>query len=267
MPLAQKDIRKLQPPMPLSVRRRASSSPIVTTADSKISREGQSSMTSTSSLHHKRSRRTLGSSDENGYGSTGPSSPIVYWSEFENPEEPEPYTVPVNESTGLLSWMRGRKQNSRDLEAGPSNKDSPSRPGLVTKLRSILESQVKVSEDGLTTLFYEKGIRERDSDDEEYNSEDSSDGLNSPESSHPNHIQDPSQPLIKLSRPQLLNRGYSLCVIGCLALMSIFGLVGVILSGSPVGITILLIGYIVTISLEIVSLVRFMMYLILHKHC
>jgi hypothetical protein len=265
MALSQKDIRKLQPPIPLSIRRRESSSPLVTTTDSKTSQERLlTPMTSRSSLHHKRSRKGLTSSDENGYGSTGPSSPIVYWSEFEAPEEPEPYTVPVDESTGLLSWMGRRK--SRDLEAGHLHRDSTSFHELIIKIRGMLGSQVKNSAEGWTALFYEKGIGERDSDDEEeYNSEDSSDGV-TPQASHRNSItnaiQHPSQQPAKLSRPQLLNRGYYLCVIGCLFILCIFGLIGLVLSGTPVGITFLLLGFLISLTLEIVSLVRFIMYVL-----
>jgi hypothetical protein len=268
MPLSNKDIRKLQPPMPLSVRRRESSSPLVTTTDSKTStqEQGLRSMTSRSSLHHKKSRKALASSDENGYGSTGPSSPIVYWSEFETPEEPEPYTVPVDEHTGLLSWMRNRKPH--DIEQGQINREPASFPILISKIRGILESQVKHSKEGLTTLFYEKGIGERDyEDEEEYNSEDSSDAIISEPPSHRNSIttiQNPSQH-VKLSRLQLLNRGYALCVFGCLFILCTFGVIGLLLSGSPIGITFLLLGFLISISLEIVSLVRFVMYFLLYR--
>src|SRR5208282_3753275 len=116
MPLLQKDIRKLQPSLPQTVRRRDSASPFVT-SDSKTSSSQEprpSSATIPSTLSISRVPEIHKSANEE---SSAPSSPIVYWSEFETPE-PDPYTVSVDESTALLPWLQRRRKPGRDLERG-----------------------------------------------------------------------------------------------------------------------------------------------------
>lgn len=264
MPLLQKDIRKLQPLVPQTVRRRDSSSPFVTT-DSKTSsfQEANPSSTtipSTTQSLHRSSKQYLRKNDGNESNSNSAlSSPVVYWSEFETPEQ-EPYTVPVDESTALLPWFKRRRE--RDLERAASveydSEDSFLRRTLE-KIRGAVEFEVKTSADGLSTLFYEKDFHTRRTDtsednEEEYNSEDSSDiQVVQPESAshHYDH---------RLSRSQLLNRGYFLCVVGCTILFCIFGFTGLNFNGEATGIAFVLVGFLISMTLEIVSLVRFIMY-------
>jgi hypothetical protein len=265
MPLLQKDIRKLQPPVPPSVRRRDSASPFVST-DSKTSfsqaRPSTGTIASTRSLSLSLNPSRKQSNGESGRASTSPASPVVYWSEFESQEE-EPYTVGVDESSPLLPWLRKRKQ--RDLEHGPNVPGETSfLSRMAEKVRGIVEFEVQSSADGLTTLFYEKGLEraELGEDDDEYNSEASSDEPVSPETSQPpHHGATPHHPPPKLTRPQLLNRGYALCVIGCVMLSCIFGIVGLLLKGQAAGIASVLVGFLISMTLEIFSLVRFIMYL------
>ena len=109
---------------------------------------------------------------------------------------------------------------------------------------------VETSADGLTTLFYEKIAREGEfhtTDDESYASESSS--------ISPHLV----KPIDRISRSQLLNRGYCLCVMGCTMLLSVFGILGFLLNGAPAGIAFVLVGFLIAMTLEIVSLVRFIM--------
>lgn len=142
----------------------------------------------------------------------------------------------------------------------------------MDKIRGIVEFEVKTSADGLSTLFYEKDNLGRGGgwplatdDDEEYNSEDSSDVqiIQQAESSH-NHIvghgHHSMDDTAGISRSQLLNRGYFLCVIGCTILSCIFGMTGLIFNGDAAGIALVLVGFLISMTLEIVSLVRFIMY-------
>jgi hypothetical protein len=262
MPLLLKDIRKLQPVSPQSVRRRESASPFVTT-DSKTSSSqeaktpGGSRPTSSST---NRVRNPTGKEYGSGYGSSS-SSPIAYWSEFENPEQ-EPYTVPVNESSSLLPIFRTKKR--RDLERGQEVTEESFIVRLLKKIRCVVAHEVKSSADGFTTLFYEKNGREESlNDGESYRSEDSSDDNVIAESSTQNnqHLRrHPSMDPERLSRSQLLNRGYFLCVVGCSLLLSLFGIIGLIFNGEAVGVAFVFIGFLISLTLEIVSLVRFTMY-------
>jgi len=267
MLLLQKDIRKLQPPLPSTVRRRESASPFVTT-DSKTS----SSQEALASADTKPSSRNLESVSkqrqaprDNGssYGSTAPSSPIIYWSEFENPEE-EPFTVPIDEASPLIPWFRSRKQQQRDLERQDVSDETSFLYRVMRKIRGVVESEMKTSADGLTTLFYEKrGDFDPDEEEAEYNSEDSSEispvETNARRHLTPSHEVSPAGETV-VSRTELLNRGYSLCVVGCTMLLAIFGIVGLVLNGEATGIAFVLVGALISLTLEIVSLVRFIMY-------
>ena len=192
------------------------------------------------------------------YGSA-PSSPVVYWSEFENTEE-EPYTVPVDESTALLPWLV-RRRKERDLERQHESEEESFLKRAFEKIRGAVEFQVKTSANGLSTLFYEKdGGGESSDEEEDYNSEDSSDSpaVVTSEQSRQRTVHRDSD--ARMSRTQLLNRGYSLCVIGSTMLLCLFGLIGLSLNGSPTGIALILVGFLISITLEMVSLVRFIMY-------
>lgn len=268
MPLLQKDIRKLQPPLPMTVRRRESGSPFVTT-DSKTSSSQEalpSAGTAPSSRHFGSvsKRRPVLRDNGSGYGSTAPSSPIIYWSEFENPEE-EPFTVPIDEGSPLIPWFRSRKQQQRDLERQDVSDETSFLSRTMRKIRGVVESEMKTSADGLTTLFYEKrGGFDPDEEEEVYNSEDSSE-ISPVETSAPRRLLSPSHEAPQaeetlVSRVELLNRGYSLCVVGCTMLLGIFGVVGLILNGEATGIAFVLVGALISLTLEIVSLVRFIMY-------
>ena len=126
---------------------------------------------------------------------------------------------------------------------------------------------MRTSADGLTTLFYEKrrGEFEPDEEEGEYNSEDSSEA--SPlESDARRHLITSSPEASQgqqtgISRAELLNRGYFLCVAGCTMLLVVFGVLGLTLNGESSGIALVLVGFLISMTLEIVSLVRFIMYL------
>src|SRR5277367_4138433 len=264
MLLLQKDIRKLQPPLPSTVRRRESASPFVTT-DSKTS----SSQEALASADTKPSSRNLESVSkqrqaprDNGssYGSTAPSSPIIYWSEFENPEE-EPFTVPIDEASPLIPWFRTRKQQQRDIERQEVYDETSFLSRAMRKIRGVVESEMKTSADGLTTLFYEKRGDYDDEEENEYNSEDSSE-ISPVETTARRLLSAPPPEQAQteqtgISRAELLNRGYSLCVVGCTILMAVFGVVGLVLNGEATGIAFVLVGSLISLTLEIVSLVRF----------
>jgi hypothetical protein len=223
LPLLKNDIRKLRPVM--NERRQGSASPYLT-ADSKTNSSVEARLdTSVTSLSSRRA-------NVKGYGAT---SPVVYWSEFETQEE-EPFLVPVDESTFLIPWRRERKEDGIVLKT-------------IKKVVGALETEMKTSADGLTTLFYEK-LGEGDEEDQLTSEEDSS-ALE--DHRHSTHHHD------RVSRDALLNRGYCLCVIGCIFLVSIFGLVGVILNGEAIGIAFVLCGFLISMTLEIVSLVRYSM--------
>ena len=271
MPLLQKDIRKLQPTLPQTVRRRDSASPFVTsdskTSSSQEARPSSATIPSTRSVN--RVPKIRKSTNE---GSSVPSSPIVYWSEFETPEQ-EPFTVPVDESTALLPWLQRRRKPVRDLERGTQYVEGDSfLKRTLEKIRGVMEFEVKTSADGLSTLFYEKDNRRgevpSDDEDESYNSEDSSDShVIQPESSHRHHSigqeiggQSGINETYPISRIQLLNRGYFLCVVGCTMLSSVFGIIGLLLNGDTTGIAFVLVGFLISMTLEMVSLVRFIMY-------
>lgn len=131
------------------------------------------------------------------------------------------------------------------------------------KIREAVEFEVKTSTNGLSTLFYEKdaGGELSDDDDEGYNSEDSSDSPAAVTPEQPRqHMVDHSSNEERVSRTELLNRGYSLCVIGCTMLLCLFASIGLSLDGSATGMAFVLVGSLVSITLEIVSLVRFIMY-------
>jgi hypothetical protein len=270
MPLLQKDIRKLQPSLPQTVRRRESSSPFVT-SDSKTS-SSQEARPSSATIPSTRSiSRVPNFHKSANEGSSAPSSPIVYWSEFETPEQ-EPYTVPVDESTALLPWLQRRRKPERDLERGTHYvEDDSFFKRTLEKIRGVVEFEVKTSADGLSTLFYEKDYRRGEvasDEDESYNSEDSSySHVIQPESSHRHQGvgqevggQSGINETNPISRIQLLNRGYILCVVGCTMLSSAFGIIGLLLSGHATGIAFVLVGFLISMTLEMVSLVRFIMY-------
>jgi hypothetical protein len=197
-----------------------------------------------------------------GYGSTAPSSPIIYWSEFENPEE-EPFTVPIDEASPLIPWFRTRKQQQRDIERQEVYDETSFFSRTMRKIRGVVESEMKTSADGLTTLFYEKRGDYDDEEEDEYNSEDSSEispvETTARRLSAPPHEQ-PQTEQTGISREELLNRGYSLCVVGCTMLLAVFGVVGLVLNGEATGIAFVLVGSLISLTLEIVSLVRFIMY-------
>jgi hypothetical protein len=254
LPLLQKDIRKLQPAQPSSVRRRDSASPFVTT-DSKTSSSIENNRpciaieTQPSSVAPSikaPSPRKKRRSPRKGYGTSSPTSPVIYWSEFENPRE-EPFTVPVDETTSLLPWFQ--RNSRRDLEA---QRDAPV-VSVFRKLCGAVEMEVKTSADGLTTLFYEKQDIET-SEEEDSVSEDSS-----PTSAGYTRRPRRWKPEEDKTRMQLLNRGYCLCVVGCTIILSIFGVVGLLLNGQAAGICFAFVGFLIAMTLEIVSMVRFIM--------
>jgi hypothetical protein len=181
----------------------------------------------------------MASNRNSGYSSA--SSPVVYWSELETTEE-EPYTIPVTEATPLIPWFRRK----RDLERAQDLEELGFFGRAWAKFAGAVRFEVKASTDGLTTLFYEKVENAQTND---VGSEDSSDEPS------PRGIPDGRA----ISRAELLNRGYTLCVLMCAVLSSIFGIIGLLLSGSAAGIAFVLVGFLVSISLELVSLVRFIM--------
>jgi hypothetical protein len=185
-------------------------------------------------MTRQKRRARNGYTSTSGYGSA--SSPVVYWSEFENQTE-EPYTVSIDETTSLLPWFQSRNPTSDGADIGVV--------AALRKIRGAVESEVKTSANGLTTLFYEKDPLT----DEESASEDSS------------SFNDRRYPIIHASqRMALLNRGYALCVVGCTMLLSSFGIAGMLLNGEAIGIGAVLVGFLISMTLEIVSLVRFIMY-------
>jgi hypothetical protein len=261
MPLLQKDIRKLQPQLPRIVRRQDSGSPFVT-ADSKTSSSQEARpSTATTPTTPSRTRPNRNRGPDTGSASeSAPSSPVVYWSEFENTEE-EPYTVPVDESTALLPWLV-RRRRQRDLERQHEPEEESLLKRTFEKIRGAVKSEIQTSANGLSTLFYEKDGSGELSDEEDYNSEDSSDTpiVTSDQSLQGTVHRDLDANEERMSRTQLLNRGYSLCFIGCTMLVCLFGLISLSLDGSATAIAVLLTGFLVSMTLEIVSLVRFIMY-------
>ena len=123
----------------------------------------------------------------------------------------------------------------------------------LRKIGGAVESGMKSSADGLSTLFYEKRtIVITDDEYEEYRSESSSDV----------HISSPRLqgiPRDDRDRIHLLNRGYSLCVVGCAMCLSLFGTLGLVFNGDATGIAFVLVGFLIAMTLEIVSLIRFIM--------
>ena len=229
------DIRKLHPPVRPTVRKRDNSSPFVT--DSSTQEALPSTATAVTGSKSNRKKRP------NSYGSTN-SSQAVYWSEFETQEE-EPYTVPVTDASPLIPWLR----HNRDLERAQDRKESGFIKRVWDKLARAVKLEVKTSVDGLSRLFYEKvGYVSTSTDDE---SEDSSD--------EPLNRRNVGGPVI--SRTELLNRGYILCVLGCITLSSFFGIIAFLLRGSASGTAVVLIGFLFSITIELVCLVRFVMYL------
>jgi hypothetical protein len=204
-----------------------------------------------SSPHLTMNSRTAGSLENHassaetsvaGYGTTDRDSRLTYWSELETPEE-APFTVPITESTGLL-WRTKRRG---DLEANDEAGESIVTRG-VRKWIGKIELEVRTSKEGLTALFYEKGLQDGELDsEEEYSSDESS-----PET---RPVQQPSAP----SREELLNRGYILCVAICSLLAVTLGLLGAVISSTILGLSLILIGSLFSLTLEIVSLVRFFM--------
>src|SRR5271156_2850664 len=156
MPLLQKDIRKLQPPLQ-TVWRRDSASPLVTTSNSsqevRASSGGGTQVTAATSLSNASlPRRAKRSGNESG---SAPPSPVVYWSEFETPED-EPFTVPVDERAPLLpSWFTRRRRQEdlerQDRQYSHEEGDRESKFGeLWSKVTRAVEMGMKSSADGLT---------------------------------------------------------------------------------------------------------------------
>ena len=272
MPLLQKDIRKLQPPAPKSIRR-DTTSPYATADSNKTSSSQevipQSSATNPSSTSMNRtsklSLRNGNESDGRGGGySSSPSSPVVYWSEFENPVQ-VPYTIEVDEHAPLLPWLyRRRKADVETASIEHLNSGSASSfTRALDKIREVVKWEVKTSAEGLTTLFYEKEFLDSDDEEEvESPSDESSSDVNATHAlprRHRHSIRRPSDR--EISRSELLNRGYYLCVVGCVLFCCFLGSVGLIFNGDTTGIAFVLVGFLISMSLEIVSLVRFIMYL------
>jgi hypothetical protein len=261
MPLLEKDIRKLQAPTPRTVRRRDSASPYVTDSaktssslDNRVSETNPTSVpvTPSASLRKKSSRN---------YGSLqAPTSPVVYWSEFETQDE-EPFTVPIDESAPLLPWLRKKSIPRQDLEAQHQEPlgDDEQKSGFLGNVFRKLYGVVEISADGLTTLFYEKDTAERDiesTEDESPSDDSSSMGASELLSRRRRHQHPTDTP----SRSQLLVKGYSLCVAGSTILLCIFGMISLLFNGDATGIAFALVGFLMAMTLEIVSLVRFIMY-------
>ena len=213
----------------------------------------------------KVSLRAGNESDGRGGYSSNPSSPIVYWSEFENPVQ-VPYTIEVDEHAPLLPWLyRKRKADLGTRSIEHLNSDSGS---FVTraldKIRKVVEREVRASADGLTTLFYEKEFLDSDDEEEEIESpsDESSSDVNTTHALARRHRHRVRRLLDhEISRSQLLNRGYCLCVVGCVLFCCFLGSVGLLFNGNAIGIAFVLVGFLISMSLEIVSLVRFIMYL------
>jgi len=208
------------------------------------------------------------------YGTVQLQSPVMYWSEFENLEE-TPYTVDVTESTSLIPWFHRKPRHDRDPESQSITPESSTfLVRVFRKLYAALELEIKTSADGLTTLFYEKHDHEGDFTgfDDDYDSESDSSDL-----SRLNYVNGNRKPSFAVNstgqpgsqhgdnyavipRSQLLNRGYCLCVLGCMMLLSTFGTIGVLLDGEAAGVGFILVGFLISMTLELVSLVRFIMY-------
>lgn len=265
--MLQKDIRKLQPPPPKALRR-DTASPYATADSSRTSsrevvRPTPSALSLKPSLH-RTSRTSLRAGNESSGYTSGPPSPIVYWSEFENPIQ-APYTIEVDENAPLLPWLHRKRR--RDEEAGLAD-DSDNESFLkrtFDKIKGVVEFEVKTSADGLTTLFYEKEFFHEDEGDvDESPSDESSSDVNSsravrrdPHGQHRERERRLSDH--EVSRTQLLNRGYCLCVVGCVIIVCVLGGLGLYFSGDAAGIAFVLVGFLISMSLEIVSLVRFIM--------
>jgi len=210
------------------------------------------------------SLRTGNESDGRGGYSSSPSSPIVYWSEFENPVQP-PYTIEVDEHAPLLPWLyRKRKADLETASIEHLNSESGSSfTRALDKIREVVKWEVKTSAEGLTALFYEKEFLDSDDEEEvESPSDESSSDLNATHAlarRHRHHVRRLADR--EISRPKLLNRGYFLCVVGCVLFCCFLGTVGLIFNGDTTGIAFVLVGFLISMSLEIVSLVRFIMYL------
>ena len=253
MPLLKTDIRKLQPVLPQAARQRDNTSPYLT-ADSKTSSSIDAQQPTSSAPTSLSDRRSSPQQQQKKkYGALGTESPIIYWSEFENQEE-EPFMVPVDETTGLLLPWRRMREREREREGGetPSERENL----VVWSLKRVvgaLEAGLKNSADGLSMLFMEKE-RHADEEDEMFTSEDDSSHVG--QVLHPGGI---NRDFDEISHQALLNRGYALCVVGCTILMSVFGILGVILNGEAIGIAFVLVGFLLAMALEIVSLVRFIM--------
>ena len=260
MPLLQKDIRKLQAPPPRTIRRRDSASPYVTdSAKTSSSLENIASETNPTSAPVT-PNASIRKKSSRGYGSLQASPfPVVYWSEFETQDE-EPFTVPIDESAPLLPWLRKKSLRRQDLEAQHQEQsEDEQKSGILAKVFRKICGVVETSADGLTTLFYEKESGERDieSTEDEFPSDDSSSvGASELLSRHRRH----QRPIDAPSRSQLLVKGYSLCVAGSTILLSIFGIISLLFNGDATGIAFVLVGFLIAMTLEIVSLVRFIMY-------
>jgi hypothetical protein len=166
----------------------------------------------------------------------------------------------VDESTVLLPWLV-RRRKERDLERQNESGQDSFLKRTFGKIREAVESEVKTSTNGLSTLFYEKDAGGELSDDEEdYNSEDSEDSPAAEQSRQRTVAHSSNANSESTSRTGLLNRGYFLCVIGCTMLLCLFASIGLSLDGSATGMAFVLVGFLVSITLEIVSLVRFIMY-------
>ena len=261
MPLLQKDIRKLQAPAPRTIRRRDSASPYVTdSAKTSSSLENRASETNPTSVPVT-PNASIRKKSSRGYGSLQASPfPVVYWSEFETQDE-EPFTVPIDESAPLLPWLRKKSLPRQNLEAQHPDQlgEDEQKSGILANVFRKIYGVVETSADGLTTLFYEKESWERDieSTEDEFPSDDSSImGASELLSRRRRHQRPADTP----SRSQLLVKGYSLCVAGSTILLSIFGIISLLFNGDATGIAFVLVGFLIAMTLEIVSLVRFIMY-------
>lgn len=189
---------------------------------------------------------------------------MVYWSEFETPDE-EPYTVTVGESAPLLPWLRRKSVPPRqDLEAQHRHEQQRQEgvsSGFVAKAFRKIYGVVETSADGLTTLFMEKEPGERDIEttEDEFHSDDSS--SIAPSEQLLSRRQHRQLSVDNTSRSQLLVKGYSLCVAGSTILLCLFGLISLLFNGEATGVAFILVGFLIAMTLEIVSLVRFIMYL------
>jgi len=216
-----------------SSRRRGSTSPYLT-ADSKTNSSVEVRPdTAPTSVGSPRRQKRYGAVD----------SPVVYWSEFDTQEE-EPFLVPADESTFLLPWQQ-KRNHEEEREQNESVFIA-----ILQKMLGAVEAEMKTSSNGLTTLFYEKNHPViQDEEQQPITSDEDSSAI---EDHRPLPLYD------HLTRQSLLNRGYTLCVIGCVLLLSLTGIFG-ILNGEVIGIAFVLCGFLIAMTLEIVCLVRFMM--------